>query len=323
MRRAGRGTSGARGGISPQLVSRRCSRFAIYGGYFGAGVGIVILALLALSGWTAIHRMNAVKALLTACINGVAVIPFAVAGKIAWTVALVVAAGAMLGGYFGARIARRTRPAIVRWIVVAVGAAMTLYFFLRPGLTHGTRPPARPVERDVMRGFVLGVVVTVVVALVAVFAVVNFGLMSASADHKPSRLERWAANRSLAATIARETAGMTDPLPARTTTCRAGVKLYATDCVFCHGAADAKTSAASSGLYIHAPQLADDGVEDDPEPMTYWKIAHGIRFTAMPSFGTTLTATQMWQLAQFLAKMDKLPPQVEAQWKSVRSAAPQ
>jgi hypothetical protein len=153
-----------------------------------------------------------------------------------------------------------------------------------------------------MRGFVLGVVVAVVVALAAGLAVVNFGLMSAAADRKPSRLERWAANRSLAATIARETAGLTDPLPATDDNLAA------------------KRSAASSGFYIHAPQLADDGVEDDPEPVTYWKIAHGIRFSAMPAFGKTLTGTQIWQLAQFLAKMDKLPPSVQAQWKNVPSA---
>jgi mono/diheme cytochrome c family protein len=177
----------------------------------------------------------------------------------------------------------------------------------------------RSVEPDEMRGFVLGVVVTVVVALVAGFTVVNFGLLSSAADRKPSHLERWAANRSLAATIARETAGLTDPLPATDDNLTAGVKLYAANCVFCHGAADAKRSTASAGLYIHAPQLADDGVEDDPEPVTYWKIAHGIRFTAMPAFGKTLTGMQIWQLAQFLAKMDKLPPAVEAQWKTVPS----
>ena len=75
---------------------------SIYGGYFGAGVGILILALLALAGWTGIHRMNAVKVLFTACINGVAVIPFAIAGKISWGIALIVAVGAALGGYYGA-----------------------------------------------------------------------------------------------------------------------------------------------------------------------------------------------------------------------------
>ena len=172
-----------------------------------------------------------------------------------------------------------------------------------------------------MRGFVLGVVVTVVVAIAGGLAVVNFGLMSPAADHKPSHLERWAANRSLGATIARDTAGLTDPLPASDENLSAGVKLYATNCVFCHGAADAKRSAPAAGFYIHAPQLADDGVEDDPEPVSYWKIAHGIRFSAMPAFGKTLTETQIWQLVQFLAKMDKLPPSVETQWKNVPSVA--
>jgi mono/diheme cytochrome c family protein len=174
-----------------------------------------------------------------------------------------------------------------------------------------------------MRGFLLGVVVTLVVAVAAGFAVINFGLMSSAADRKPSHLERWAANRSRGATIARETAGLNDPLPPSDDNLSAGVKLYATNCVFCHGAADAKRSGPAAGFYIHAPQLADDGVEDDPEAVSYWKIAHGIRFTAMPAFGKTLTETQIWQLAAFLAKMDKLPPSVEAQWKSVPSAATQ
>jgi uncharacterized membrane protein YfcA len=104
---------------------------AIYGGYFGAGVSILILALFALSGWSEIHRMNAVKALLTACINGVAVLPFAVAGKIAWDIGAVAALGAAAGGYFGARIARRVEPHRIRLLVIVVGAAMTIYFFIK------------------------------------------------------------------------------------------------------------------------------------------------------------------------------------------------
>lgn len=104
---------------------------AIYGGYFGAGIGILILALFALAGWSEIHRMNAVKVLLATFINGIAVVPFALAGKIAWGVALVVAVGAVAGGYFGARIARRIDPHVIRNTVTAVGAAMTLYFFVR------------------------------------------------------------------------------------------------------------------------------------------------------------------------------------------------
>lgn len=105
---------------------------AIYGGYFGAGVSILILALFALSGWTQIHRMNAVKTVVTASINGIAVIPFLLAGKIAWQEAVVLTIGAMLGGYFGARAALRVEPALVRIGVVVVGAVMTVYFFLKP-----------------------------------------------------------------------------------------------------------------------------------------------------------------------------------------------
>jgi uncharacterized membrane protein YfcA len=105
---------------------------AIYGGYFGAGIGIMMLALFALSGWTDVNRMNAVKVLLAASINGVAVVPFVLAHKVAWPEAAILTAGAVLGGYYGARIARRVDPKIVRACVIVVGAAMTLYFFVRP-----------------------------------------------------------------------------------------------------------------------------------------------------------------------------------------------
>jgi uncharacterized membrane protein YfcA len=104
---------------------------SIYGGYFGAGIGIMMLALFALAGWSDVHRMNAVKVLLAATINGVAVVPFAIAHKVAWEEAAILTAGAVLGGYFGARIARRINPKAVRAVVIVVGSAMTLYFFLR------------------------------------------------------------------------------------------------------------------------------------------------------------------------------------------------
>ncbi|MEO6990027.1 MAG: sulfite exporter TauE/SafE family protein, partial [Candidatus Baltobacteraceae bacterium] len=103
---------------------------AIYGGYFGAGFGILILALFSLAGWGDVHRMNALKSLMAACVNGVAVIPFAIDGKIAWEEAAVVSIGAILGGYFGARLARRVEPLYVRRFVIVVGIALTLIFFV-------------------------------------------------------------------------------------------------------------------------------------------------------------------------------------------------
>ena len=104
---------------------------AVYGGYFGAGIGIMILALFAATTSLAIPRMNALKNFLTFFINGAAVIPFAIAHAIVWPAALVMAVGAVGGAYGGARIIRRLPPNAVRAIVIAIGAGMSLYFFIR------------------------------------------------------------------------------------------------------------------------------------------------------------------------------------------------
>ncbi len=93
----------------------------LYGGYFGGGMGIMMLALYSRMGGTDIHRMNGIKSVVGAAINGVASIAFVVAGAIDWRVGLVMAAGAVLGGFAGAAGARRVKPVIVRWLVVAIG----------------------------------------------------------------------------------------------------------------------------------------------------------------------------------------------------------
>jgi len=104
---------------------------AVYGGYFGGGIGIMMLAALSLSGMTNIHEMNAFKTLLGSVINGVAVVAFIVAGVVHWPQGLTMMAGAVLGGYFGAHWAQRVDPKLVRALVILTGAAMTVYFFLR------------------------------------------------------------------------------------------------------------------------------------------------------------------------------------------------
>src|SRR5579885_3363506 len=103
---------------------------AIYGGYFGGGIGILMLAALSVMGMANIHEMNAIKTVLASCINGVAVITFVIAGAIYWPQAIVMVVGAVAGGYGGARIARRLPPLLVRRFVIAVGFAMTMYFFI-------------------------------------------------------------------------------------------------------------------------------------------------------------------------------------------------
>jgi uncharacterized membrane protein YfcA len=104
---------------------------AIYIGYFGAGVGIIMLALLAIMGMEDIHAMNGMKTLLATCGNGVAVIMFIFAHAVKWPQALLMIGGAVLGGYAGAHFAQRTNPQAVRWIVIGIGSSMTIYFFLK------------------------------------------------------------------------------------------------------------------------------------------------------------------------------------------------
>jgi uncharacterized protein len=103
----------------------------VYGGYFGAGMGILMLAALGLIGLTDMHQMNGLKNLLSICINGVAAIYFAIAGAVNWRDGIIMACGAIFGGYFGARIARKLGRKFVRGFVVAIGLIMTVALFLK------------------------------------------------------------------------------------------------------------------------------------------------------------------------------------------------
>jgi uncharacterized protein len=104
---------------------------AVYGGYFGGGIGIVNLAMLAAVGMTNIHAMNALKNVLGITINGVAALVFVVKGAIYWPQAVVMTVGALLGGYFGAHYAQKLPQRWIRGFVIAVGTGMTVYFFAK------------------------------------------------------------------------------------------------------------------------------------------------------------------------------------------------
>jgi uncharacterized membrane protein YfcA len=104
---------------------------AVYGGYFGGGIGIMNLAMLSAMGMTDIHAMNALKVLLGFVINGVAAFTFIASGAIVWPQALVMTAGAVLGGYFAAHYAQKLPQSWIRGFVLVVGVAMTVYFFVR------------------------------------------------------------------------------------------------------------------------------------------------------------------------------------------------
>jgi len=104
---------------------------ALYGGYFGAGIGILMLAALSVLGLTDIHQMNGLKALLGASINGVAALYFIWARMVYWPEFVVMVIGAIIGGYGGALIARRIGGATVRRIVIIVGLSMAASMFIK------------------------------------------------------------------------------------------------------------------------------------------------------------------------------------------------
>jgi uncharacterized membrane protein YfcA len=103
----------------------------IYGGYFGGAMGIVMLAVYSLFGLTDLNSMNATKALMAGLINGISVVLFASAGMVAWPQTITMMVAAILGGYFGARIARGMNPAHVRAGIIGISVTVTLVFFGR------------------------------------------------------------------------------------------------------------------------------------------------------------------------------------------------
>jgi uncharacterized protein len=117
----------------PVILAASSAQLAIatYGGFFGGGMGILMLAVFSMAQLGDIHSMNGVKALLAVAVNGVAIVTFIVAGAIVWPAALVMVAGAAAGGYGAARIAQKIPPQLVRGFVVAVGIIMTVYFLWR------------------------------------------------------------------------------------------------------------------------------------------------------------------------------------------------
>lgn len=105
---------------------------ATYGGYFGAGQSIMMMASLSLMGLRDLHRINGLKTALAVFINGVALIFFALRGIIVWDLALTMGLGSILGGYFAARISKLVNQKILRILVVGIGLAVSVWLFVKP-----------------------------------------------------------------------------------------------------------------------------------------------------------------------------------------------
>ncbi|WP_425616728.1 sulfite exporter TauE/SafE family protein [Anatilimnocola sp. NA78] len=102
---------------------------AIYGGYFGAGIGILMLTGLGLMGLKNMHEMNALKTVLAGCINGMSVGIFVWEGKVNWPIALMMMVTSIIGGYLAASFGRRLKPIYIRYFVIAMGFILSAWFF--------------------------------------------------------------------------------------------------------------------------------------------------------------------------------------------------
>jgi uncharacterized membrane protein YfcA len=115
---------------------------AVYGGYFGAGIGILMLSTLSFLGLKDIHEVNGLKSVLALCINGVAAGVFVARGLVVWPFAVAMALAAIVGGYAGARLALKFKPALVRWVVIAIGFGLAAYYFYRQYAPAGENLPS-------------------------------------------------------------------------------------------------------------------------------------------------------------------------------------
>jgi uncharacterized protein len=113
----------------------------VYGGYFGAGIGILMISSLSLLGLGEIHRINAVKNILAAGINGISVVIFLWEGPVVWKYVPIMAATAILGGLTGARIGRLVPGILLRWFIILLGMGLAVYYFVRQ---NDSVEPAQP-----------------------------------------------------------------------------------------------------------------------------------------------------------------------------------
>ncbi len=113
------------------LVGLPIGLAAIYGGYFGAGLSVIVLSALGLTMDDTLTRLNALKQAVSFSVNFAAAIFFLFSGKVIWPFALVMAVGALIGGNLGGRLAGRVKPATLRWMVVTIGVVVAIIYLVR------------------------------------------------------------------------------------------------------------------------------------------------------------------------------------------------
>jgi mono/diheme cytochrome c family protein len=172
-----------------------------------------------------------------------------------------------------------------------------------------------------MRNFILGIVVTVLVLLIGGLGLGLLGFVPTHANTAPPKLEQQIAMSALDASMERHAPRLNNPVPPTDENLIAGLKIYTMNCALCHGDLDLKPSVLGKSFYPPAPSLILHP-PDDPEWHVFYTIRTGVRYTGMPAWDKSLSEPDMWKVAAFLTRIEKLPPAVQDFWTKSSGASP-
>jgi len=128
--------TGLRAGIPEVWAALPVAIAAVYGGYFGAGLSVIVLSVLGLTISDSLARLNALKQAIALCVNVAAALFFVFSGRVVWSMVIVMAVGALAGGILGGRLAGRIKPGALRWIIVSIGIAVAFLYWGRTSRTY-------------------------------------------------------------------------------------------------------------------------------------------------------------------------------------------
>jgi mono/diheme cytochrome c family protein len=172
-----------------------------------------------------------------------------------------------------------------------------------------------------MRNFILGIVVTIVVLLIGGLGAALLGFVPTNANATPPKFEKQIAMSALDASMERHAPRVNNPVPPTDDNLIAGMKIYTMNCALCHGDLDLKPSALANSFYPPPPSLILHPL-DDPEWHVFYAIRTGVRYTGMPAWDKALSESDIWKVAAFLTRIEKLPPAVQEFWKKSSGVNP-
>lgn len=165
-----------------------------------------------------------------------------------------------------------------------------------------------------MGNFIRGIIVGAIALAAGVYVYARCGFLDLRADQEPSALEKNIAGSAMDESTGRHAPKQKNPLQPTQENLLAGARLYRDKCSDCHGSPVNPTSDYGRSFYPRVPQFMKE-VPDMPDHENFYVIKHGVRWTAMPAWGTVMTDSEIWQAVTLLSRFEKLPPEVTEELK--------